>query len=88
MKKHLISITDRQEIVFKSLSEEIEVSFSELFRRALDSYIEGLVKDGTLVRFSWSADGKSVEMETPRESFKKLYDFVKANPDGAITLSE
>jgi hypothetical protein len=88
VKKHLLSITDRHDIVFKALSEELEISLSELFRRALDSYIEQLVKKGTLIRFTWSdgRSGKSIDMEKPKESFKKLLDYVKANPNSALQL--
>jgi hypothetical protein len=86
MKKHLLSITDRHDLIFSALSEELEISLSELFRRALDSYVEQLVKKGTLIRFSWDVDGKSISIETPKEAYKKFHDYVKANPDGAVKL--
>ena len=80
-------MTDRHDIVFKALSEELEVSLSELFRRALDSYIEQLIKKGTLIRFTWGdSTGQSVDMETPKEAFQKLLNHVKENPNGAIRL--
>lgn len=88
MKKSLVSLTPRQDAIFRSLSEELEISLSELIRRALDEYIEGLVKDGTLVKFTWSSNDKSIDMEFPKEMFKKLYDHVKSHPDGAIKLVE
>lgn len=88
MKKHLLSVTTRQDIIFKDLSKELEVSLSELFRRALDSYIEALVEKGTLVRYTFTAGDKTAAMELPKEMFKKMLDYVKKNPDGALKLSE
>lgn len=88
MKKSLVSLTPRQDAILRSLSEELEISLSELIRRALDKYIEDLVKDGTLVKFTWSSSDKSIDMEFPKGMFKELYDYVKSHPDGAIKLVE
>jgi hypothetical protein len=88
LKKSLVSLTPRQDAIFRSLSEELEISLSELIRRALDEYIEGLVKDGTLVKFTWSSSDKSIDLEFPKRMFKELYDYVKSHPDGAIKLIE
>ena len=88
MKKHLISISERQDIVLTDLSKELGIPLSELIRRGLDVYIETLVEDGSLVKFTWTAGDKSMDMETPKESFKKLHDYCKNNPNGVLKLVE
>jgi hypothetical protein len=41
-KKHLITLSDRQEIILSDLSKELGISLSELIRRGLDVYMEML----------------------------------------------
>ena len=90
MKKRLLSISDRQDAVLSSLSEELGIPITELIRRGLDIYIETLVENGTLVRFTWSdgLSGKSIDMETPKGMYQKLYEYVKNNPNGALKFTE
>ena len=80
-KKRLICLSDRQEAVLSDLSEEIGISMSELIRRGLDTYVEGLIKDGTLVRFTFSTADKSIDLVCSKDRFKQLYEYVKQHPE-------
>ena len=88
MKKHLISFSDRQDIVFTELSKELGIPLSELIRRDLDTCLEKHVRDGSLVRFTFIAGDKSAEVEMPKAAYKKLYDYVKAHPGGALKVED
>jgi DNA-binding Lrp family transcriptional regulator len=88
LEKALLSLTARQDIVFRTLAEELGISLSELVRRALDKYIEDMVEDGTLVRFGWRVGKESIDMETPKGMYQKLYDYVKSHPEGAVQILE
>lgn len=48
MKKSLVSLTTRQDTILRSLSKDLEISLSELVRRAVDRYIDDLVKSGAI----------------------------------------
>jgi len=87
MKKLLISVTERQAIVLSELSNELGISLSELIRRGLDIYIDILVKDDSLVRYTFVAGDKSVDIECPKNKFKIFHDYLKANTD-CISLKE
>lgn len=50
MKKTMLSITPRQDTVYRALAQDLEISLSELVRRALDKYIEDLLEEGALGR--------------------------------------
>jgi len=84
-KKRLICLSDRQETVLSDLSEELGISMSELIRRGLDTYVEGLIKDGTLVRFTFSTADKSIDLVCSKDRFKQLYDYVKQHPETIVT---
>jgi len=48
LKKSLVSLTARQDTILRSISKELEISLSELVRRAVDDYIGSLAKGGAL----------------------------------------
>jgi hypothetical protein len=88
LKKSLISLTDRQDSILRSLSEELEMSLSEIVRRAVDQYIETQVREGALARFTLSVGENTATIETPKEAFKSLCVYMKANSKGAVQLLE
>ena len=45
MNKILVGISGRQETVFRGLSQSLDITLSELVRRALDHYIDTYVID-------------------------------------------
>lgn len=81
MKKRLICLSDRQESVLSDLSKELGISMSELIRRGLDSYVEGLIKEGALVRYTFTTTDKSVELVCSKDRFKQLYEYAKQHPE-------
>ena len=87
MKKHLISLSDRQDAVFIQLAKELDISLSELIRRGLDVYIKILIEDKTLVRYTFTVGDKSTELEMPKEAFNTFYKYVKDHPE-LITIKE
>jgi hypothetical protein len=87
MKKHLISLSDRQDAVLTQLAKELGISLSELVRRELDLCIENLVECGTLVRFTFTVGNKSADLEMPKEAYKTFYELIKNNPS-AITINK
>jgi hypothetical protein len=58
MKKILISVTARQDLVFRKLAEELGIPLVEVIRRALDAYIEDSAKKGSLKKHKRKAPNK------------------------------
>lgn len=87
MKKHLISLTEGQSSTLSALSEEKEIPFSELVRRAVDVYIDSLVEKGDLVRHKFSTSEKVATIETPQKMFQDMCDYAKANPGGPLKIT-
>lgn len=56
MNKILISISSRQETVFRGLSRSLDIPVSELVRRALDYYID-YYYDGTTCGYTCPGSG-------------------------------
>jgi len=61
LKKSLVSLTTRQDTILRSISKELEIPLSELVRRAVDNYIEFLIKEGTMER--WGLDKTSFKVK-------------------------
>lgn len=60
MKKSLVSLTARQDTILRSISKELEISLSELVRRAVDDYIDSLAKDGAGALEMWDPTTKEL----------------------------
>jgi predicted transcriptional regulator len=87
MKKLMINLSTRQDIILRDLSEETDLPLAEIIRRALDDYVDKLVKNKTLIRYRFCCGDKSVVLEASKNKFKELYETIKNNP-GALTIEE
>ena len=72
MKKSLISLTNRQDTILRAISKGMEMSLSELVRRAVDHFIDSSLKEDTLTKYTWDPDAPDYLKTTPKQIFESL----------------
>lgn len=83
MRKHLVSLTDRQSTALYELAEQLGISFSELLRRSVDRYIDDEVRVGSVVRFILSDHGNYKLKEIPLKQYEMFRDYVERTSLGS-----